>query len=160
MGLRPTLRRQRGSAVVELALVLTPLLALLTATADLGRALYTYSTLTNAARGAARYLAVAAPQGSTVTVRDQARATALNLVLTGNPDGSGTPLVAGLVSDNVHICISDDPACNDTHRNVATGAGTVSLVSVRIEGYTYGSLFSFVLPASLSFSAIGVTMRH
>lgn len=49
---------QRGQGMVELAVILPLLLIILLGTIDLGRALYTYVALTNAAREAARYAAI------------------------------------------------------------------------------------------------------
>jgi Flp pilus assembly protein TadG len=144
-------RSQRGLATVELALVLMPLVLLLSATADLGRAFYTYNVLSQGVRSAARYLALVNP------VDDTARTTARNLVLYGNTEASDTPRVPDLTTSMVSICT---PAtCND-HNAVLTASGTaVNLVSVRISGYAYVSLFSTLLPAKLEFSPINVTMR-
>ncbi|WP_157263424.1 TadE/TadG family type IV pilus assembly protein [Azohydromonas aeria] len=143
-------RDQRGVATVELALVLMPLVLLLAATADLGRAFYTYSTLTSSTRNATRFLALSNPLDD--TAKDRAR----NLVRYGNIHGTGTLLVSNLSADKIEICTRS--TCGD-HDAVATGSGTVNLVSVRISGYVYTSLFSAVLPAQLAFSTINMTMR-
>jgi Flp pilus assembly protein TadG len=50
--------RRLGQGMAELALLLPLLLTILFGTLDLGRAFYTYVSLTNAAREAARYAAV------------------------------------------------------------------------------------------------------
>lgn len=149
---RPAPRRgQRGLALVELALVMVPLVLLLGATADLGRAFYTFDTLTKAARSAARYLSL----GDTT---DATRlANARNLVLYGNTDGTGTKLVADLSSTHVAICTPT--TCAVDHSDQTNGIATVDLVSVRISGYAYTSLFSAMLPATLDFHDISVTMR-
>ncbi len=152
---RPATRRgQRGLALVELALVLMPLMLLLAATADLGRAFHTFNTLAQAARGAARYLALV--DASDADRRGEAR----NLVLYGNTEGSGSKLVADLDPDDVEICAPTVASCAGTHAGQPTaGVGTVDLVSVRISGYAYTSVFSVLLPATLGFSDIRVTMR-
>lgn len=151
---RPAPRRaQRGLALVELALVMLPLMVLLAATADLGRAIYTFNTLTQAARSAARSLALANPPD------DAAQTTARNLMVYGSSDDTGTPLVADLdPTENIEICTAT--LCDASHSNQPlTGGGTMDLVSVRIHGYAYTSLFSVLLPAKLPFSDIRVTMR-
>ena len=148
-------RAQRGIAIVEFALVLLPLVLLLALTADLGRAFYTFDTLTKATRGAARYLAL-------VDSSDAARRTeALNLVLYGNIEGTGTPLVADLDAGRVQICAPSLAACAADHSNVPINGGpaAMNLVSVRISGYDYTPLFSAFLPATLGFRDISVTMR-
>lgn len=144
---------QRGLATVEFALVLLPLVLLLAATADLGRAFYTFDSLTKAARSAARYLALANPPDA-----DQ-REKALSLVLYGNTQGSGTKLVGDLSSSHVVICTPTLEDCKATHDNQPPAGGTVDLVSVTISGYAYTSLFSALLPAKLNFRDISVTMR-
>ena len=50
-------RHQRGLVVVELAIVLPLLVLIMFATAELGRALYQYNTLTKAVESGARYYA-------------------------------------------------------------------------------------------------------
>lgn len=54
VGPRPDRRGRRGQALVEFALVIPLFLLLLVALFDLGRAVFTYNTLTNAAREGAR----------------------------------------------------------------------------------------------------------
>ncbi len=53
--LRNTDRRERGANLVEMAVVLPLLLMLLMGVADVGRAFYSYVTLTNAVREGARF---------------------------------------------------------------------------------------------------------
>src|SRR6186997_3699952 len=50
----PSTRRHRGQALVEFALVIPLFLLMLVALFDLGRAVFSYNTLTNAAREGAR----------------------------------------------------------------------------------------------------------
>ena len=118
-------RCERGTQLVELAIVLPVLLALFGATAEFGRFFYTYTTLTKATRAGARYLTVEPLGGSD----EQAQ----NLVVYGNTAGTGEPIVSGLTPD---------------HIEVTRGGGAASLpqlVTVRIEGYTYVPLFDIGL---------------
>src|SRR5881392_3723031 len=48
-------RRQRGTAIVETALVLVPLMALLLAVADFAKPVFIHSTFTHAVREGCRY---------------------------------------------------------------------------------------------------------
>lgn len=66
---------QLGQGLVELALLLPLLLAILFGTVDLGRAFYTYVALTNAAREAARYAAVMDSNASKNQVLQEFEAT-------------------------------------------------------------------------------------
>lgn len=95
--------RHRGLAAVELALLVPIFLFLVYGTAEFGRALYQYTTLTKAVRGAAQYLArnavtagVVAPTGAQLTA---ARA----LAVYGQPVTGATALLPGLSTTDVTI---------------------------------------------------------
>lgn len=98
-------RVQRGVAMIELAIALPFMLLLMLATAEFGRMLGDYDTLTKAVRDGVRYAASTAAVGSTGVVSiTPAIATAVaNLVATGNVGGSGTPLLPGLVAADVTV---------------------------------------------------------
>ncbi len=120
-GLRRFARGERGTQLVELAIVLPVMLALFGATAEFGRFFYTYQTMSKATRSAARYLTVEPLGGS-----DE---QAANLVVYGNTAGTGDPLVEGLTTDNVDITRGG-------------GSGSMpQLITVRVEGFTYQPLF-------------------
>ena len=89
-------REERGAQLVELAIVLPIFLVLFGAAAEFGRYFYAYTTLDKAARAGSRYLA-------TASVSEEADAKAKNIVIYGNPDGTGTPIVKGLTPANVVI---------------------------------------------------------
>jgi Flp pilus assembly protein TadG len=89
-------RDESGIQLVEVAIVVPILLILFGATAEFGRFFYEYTTLTKAARGATRYLSVN-PVG---TAEDTA---AKNILVFGNPAGTGTPILPGLATTNVEI---------------------------------------------------------
>jgi Flp pilus assembly protein TadG len=91
--------------MVEFAIALPFLLMLMLATAELGRLLSQYDTLTKAARSGARYVASNALQGSTgvISITPQVQTAAQNLVIKGNVGGTGTTLLPGLVAGNVTV---------------------------------------------------------
>jgi Flp pilus assembly protein TadG len=133
--------QHRGTAIVEFTVALPFLLFLMLATAEFGRILSEYNTLTKSVRDATRYLASNAAQGTTgiVSITSQVQTQTTNLVVTGNINGSGSALLAGLSASNVTV--SD------------AGSGYVS-VSVT---YTYVPMigatlptFGFTSPISLS----------
>lgn len=101
-------RRQRGLAMVEFAIILPLLLFLLFATAEVGRALYEYNALTKSVRDGARYL-VDKSQGTTgvLIIPAADMAVARNLVVFGNPSGTGDPLLEGLQAGDVSISVVD-----------------------------------------------------
>lgn len=111
---------ERGTQLVELAIVVPLLLMLVGATAEFGRFFHTYSTLAKATRAGARYQ-ISQPPGAS-------DATAKNLVVFGNPAGTGTPVVAGLTTAQVKV----------TPNKVGPAVQTVT---VSIDGYGYTPVF-------------------
>jgi Flp pilus assembly protein TadG len=104
-GRRVGLRTSRGLATVEFAICAPLLLLLMLATAEVGRCMYQYNTLTKAVRDGARYAVVNASVGTTriVSITAATRTAAQNLVVTGNRAGTGTPLLPGLTVGNVTV---------------------------------------------------------
>lgn len=99
-------KRQRGLALVEFALVMPLLAFLMFSTAELGRAIYQYNTLTKAVRDGARYLADRGMGSSGLLILSPADITlAQNLVVYGNPAGSGTPLLDGFTAGDVNVAV-------------------------------------------------------
>lgn len=149
IGLR---RNERGSSVIELAIVFPILLLLFVGTAELGRLFYTYTTLAKATKVGARYLSTQKAAESTdgPTILDVKRKAARLVVCgytdscTGNqPDGTPKrPIVPGLNMS--------DPLSNVAITLPPTSASTVGprYVTVQITGYTF---------APGVFNAAGVT---
>ena len=143
--------RQRGAALVELALI-TPLLLLLTfITTEFGRAMYEYNLVVKSTRDAVRYLSVQTPNSHI----DEAR----NLMVFGNIDGTGVPLARGLSLANV-------PAGSCCTWQTTGANPLITTVTVRISSYTFHSLFPSVMGIAfadangdLVFSDITATMR-
>jgi Flp pilus assembly protein TadG len=143
--------RQRGAALIELALI-TPLLLLLTfITTEFGRAMYEYNLVVKSTRDAVRYLSVQTP-GTHIT-------EARNLMVYGNTAGTGTPLARGLSLANV-------PAGTCCTWQSAGANPLITTVTVRISSYTFHSLFPSVMGLAfadangdLVFSDITATMR-
>ena len=89
------MRRQSGSALLEAALLIPVVLALLIGTAQLGKLSYTYYMLQKTMFTLARYLGT--QQG--VNFCDDQDATvqaAINYALTGQTDTSDNPTITGL----------------------------------------------------------------
>ncbi|HZT60525.1 MAG TPA: TadE family protein [Pyrinomonadaceae bacterium] len=119
---RRGLSDERGTQLVELAIVLPVMLLLFASVAEFGRYFYTYATLAKAARGAARY--------STTRQFDSADITqAKSLAAYGDPLGAcaGTPILQGLSCANV-----------DIQQATSGGAQTVT---ARIINYQYQPIF-------------------
>ncbi len=122
-----SMRKERGVAAIEMALMSIFLLLLGGGIAEFGHALYTYDTLAKSARAGARYIAIRDLPDDTV-----ARGEAQNVALCGLPAcAADAAVVPGL--STTHILV-ETPSNNNRLANVSTGAttGSVDLVSVTI----------------------------
>ncbi len=121
---------QRGTAMVEFLIGLPVLLFLLFATAELGRLISQYNTLTKAVRDGVRYAASNAIANGTglINITPTVQSAVANLVVTGSTAGTGSPLLPGFSTSNVTV--------------VDAGSGYVS-VSAR---YTYQPMVGASLP--------------
>lgn len=111
---------ERGATLVEFSIAATVFLVVVFGVIEFGRALWTHNALSDAARRGARYATL-----HSATEIEQVK----NVVVYGNADGSGTPLVPNLTTENVSVDYS----------NFALNAGTVS---VSVTGYE----FQFIVP--------------
>ena len=140
-------RDERGTQLIELAIVLPIFLFVFGAAAEYGRYFYEYTTLDKAARAGSRYLATAPVNGGE-------DAKARNIVVYGNAAGTGTPVVKGLTT--AHVVITRQG-----------GAASVpQTVQVQIVGYKYRPVFdlgALIKVNSLSLNIDvkpSVTMRY
>lgn len=122
---------QRGLAMVEFAITLPLLLFLMLATAEFGRLICQYDTLTKAVRDGARYAASTSALGSTglVDITPAIQTAVGNLVATGNINGTGGALLPGFAAADVTV--SD------------AGNGYVSVTAV----YTFVPMVGKTLPS-------------
>jgi hypothetical protein len=111
---------ERGSTLVEFAIGVTIFVTAMFAVMEFGRALWVHNALTDAARRGARY----------ATLHTQAdSASVKNVVVYGNPEGSGQPMLNNLNTGIVNV----------DYNNFGLNDGTVS---VSIDEYQ----FQFVIP--------------
>ena len=111
---------ERGSTLVEFAIGITVFMTAMFAVMEFGRALWVHNALTDAARRGARY----------ATLHTQADAGSVkNVVVYGNPEGSGQPMLNNLSTGIVNV----------DYDNFGLNDGTVS---VSIDEYQ----FQFVIP--------------
>lgn len=143
---------ERGAAVVEFALLLPLLVALLAGAADLARLAYHQNVLAKSVREAARYLStVKGPNTLCVYPTDAnwgGRTTdvvARNITVYGDPRGTGEARLPGLASSQVLVTVGN---CSDESPNPqlaqigfsdASGRaqGTMKLVRVKVQGYRF-----------------------
>jgi Flp pilus assembly protein TadG len=134
--------RERGVALIELALVL-PLLILLTLIAtEFGRAIYQYNTIAKSVRDAARYLTTQAPNTGASAAR--------NLVVYGttSPGNSATPLVPGLTLSNV-------PASTPSWQTAGTNP-VINTVTITVSGFCFAPMVRNVFGISFTTAACGI----
>jgi Flp pilus assembly protein TadG len=111
---------ERGATLVEFAIAATVLLTAVFGVIEFGRALWVHNALSDAARRGARY-ATLHSEDSVDEVK--------NVVVYGNPAGSGDPIVPNFTPTNVTV----------TYTDFALNHGTVT---VSVENYQ----FQFVVP--------------
>jgi len=118
------LRAERGTQLVELAIVLPLFVLMFAAVAEFGRFFYTYTTLAKATRVGARYL-----MSQPVNIMDD---NARRLVICGNPTAcaDADAVLPGLAMDNVKI-----------DRAGGVVGVTPETVKVRIDNFYYEPLF-------------------
>ena len=139
-------RDESGLQLVEVTIVLPIFLVLFAATAEFGRYFYEYSTLAKAARVGSRYLSTA----PTVAAED---GIAKNIVVYGNPGGTGSPIMPGLATSNVKIT------------RIGGSALIPDTIKVEITGYKHKPIFDLgaLIKKSLSLKVDvkpSVTMRY
>src|SRR6187200_2104862 len=95
-------KSEKGQSLVEMALVCLIFFFLLFGILEFGRALWTYNTIVQSTREAARWAVVNVANAADSTDINRAR----NIVIYGYPDvSSGAPLVPGLDSATVTVVI-------------------------------------------------------
>jgi hypothetical protein len=113
-------KNERGSTLVEFSIGVTVFITAMFGLMEFGRALWVHNALTDAARRGARY----------ATLHAQADSSSVkNVVVYGNPEGSGEPMLTNLSTGIVNV----------DYDNFGLNDGTVS---VSIDEYE----FQFVIP--------------
>jgi hypothetical protein len=113
-------RRENGTQMIEFAIIFPVLLLLFAGTVEIGRLLYTYTTLAKATRAGARYL-------STTTDVAASTTAGKNVVLCGNAGGCGGANPIILPNLNANNIVVTAPVATDP----------VKYVTVEITGYNY-----------------------
>jgi Flp pilus assembly protein TadG len=111
---------ERGSTLVEFSIGVTVFLTAMFGVMEFGRALWVHNALTDAARRGARYATMHSPNDGNLVK---------NVVVYGDPTGSGQPMINNLTTANVNV----------SYNNFGLNDGTVS---VSITNYQ----FQFVIP--------------
>ena len=125
-------KSEKGQSLVEMALVCLIFFFLLFGILEFGRALWTYNTIVQSTREAARWAVVNVANAADSTDINRAR----NIVIYGYPDvSSGAPLLPGLASATVTVAIQ--PLQTDP-----SGTAINEKITVSVSNYQ----FQFIVP--------------
>src|SRR5262249_26608847 len=136
---------RRGNAMLELALATSVLVPVFAGTFQFGYTFYVYDNLTSAIRGGARYASMRTYDSGSSTPSTGFSTAVKNMVVYGNVEGTGSPVVLGLTTSNVQVI----PNMN--------GSVPASM-TVRITGFVVGQVFgsyTFNAKPSTTFSYTG-----
>ena len=122
-------RDEQGVQLVEIAIVVPILVLLFASVAEFGRYFYEYTTMAKAARVGARFMAAK----SIDSVSTNWVSATKNLVVYGNTDGTGSPVLPGLSTSNVDVTFA-----GGTYN---AGSGVPTTVTVTFHGYKHQPVF-------------------
>jgi Flp pilus assembly protein TadG len=132
--------RQRGAALVELAVIFPVLMAIFFGMAEIGRALILHHDLVHQVESASRYLARTYqglnPDCSTAAAWATAEDRARQLALYGNEAGTGKTLIEGMSSADIAITVST---------GTVPGYGTACVVRISAS-VPYPGIFGATIP--------------
>jgi len=133
-------RDERGVQLAELAIVLPLMLMMFAAVAEFGRYFYEYSTAAKAARLGARFMCSKCLDSATTNWEAKAK----KLVVYGNTEGTGSPVLTGLSIENVDVKYEGGTYLN--------GTGVPETVTISIINYKYQPIFDLGKLTKSSFS--------
>jgi Flp pilus assembly protein TadG len=142
-------RKQKGQSMVEFAMVVPFLLLVVVGTIELGRAYYSYNTLSKAVREGARYVA-GHPYDSTLELPNAKKMTVF-----GNTGGTGNPVLPNLTTAMVTITPRSGTGGVAGPYDMGTPPDYVK-VSV---SYPYTSVIAGLMTLNLNFTP-AVEMRY
>ena len=126
------MKRERGHAMLELALSAGVMVAFLAGTFQFGFTFYVYNQLLTAVGNGGRYAAQRAYRAATPADLERGRSAIRNLVVFGDarPEADAAPVVANLKPEQVNV----EWAKND--------AGEPQSVHISISGYMVNAVFA------------------
>jgi Flp pilus assembly protein TadG len=114
-----------GTAAIEFALTLSLLVALLNGCFRVGYPIFAYETLVSSVAGAARYAARIEFDDPNQTFV----ASVQNMAVYGSPTGGTSPVVPGLMTNNIQVTWTRD------------AQGLPLTLTVTVQGYTTNAVF-------------------
>lgn len=134
--------RTRGQALVEFSLVLIPFLVILMGIVDLGRGIYTYNAVAEAAREVARVTSVHPCTGSPCTLGNSAQTQSVISTQHG--------LVPGLAGPGASLTIQCTNISDANQPNTSCESGDFVRVTVSVPFSAATPLVGLVGPITLS----------
>jgi len=133
-----------GNSMLEFALGSGILVTCFTMTFQYGYIFYQYNAMFNAVNNGAHYASLYPYDSSCDTPTSTFQTRVQNMVVYGNPDGTGDPVMKNLTTANVNLTVTNvgsGNTCSSPYSKFSPGSMTVS-----ISGYTiYGVIGSFTL---------------
>ena len=140
---------QHGLVVVELVITLPLVLMIMLATAEIGRAIYQYTTLTKAVEAGSRYYASTALDSS-ITAATKI-ATTENLIVFGSPQAGATTVLPDFAVSNVTEVAFEPVGAPIDHIRVSASYNYAPFISgIPI----LGSVASFTMTATHTMRAL------
>jgi len=138
-------RRQRGHAMIELALSAGVMIACLAGTFEFGYTFYVYDELVGAVGDGARYAASRTYRAASPADLEKAKAAIRNMVVygTSKPESDAVPVAPNLKPENVQVSwVEGEKAEGEkTIEKTAAESGAPSAVDVTIVQYSVGAMF-------------------
>ena len=122
---------RRGNAMIEFALSFALLFPVFIGCFEFGYAFYNYNELATAVRGGARYASLRSYDSASETPSANYLAAVRNTVLYGDPTGGSTPVIPGIVPENVTV-------------EVTFEIGVPRTVTVGVDNYTLDAVVKMV----------------
>ena len=143
MAMHSMMKKQRGLAVIEFAIVVPVMLFLMLATAEFGRVFYQYNTLTKAVQSGARYASKPLLTTNELTNLDAAFMQRIqNIVVYGNEvvaDGS-TPVLDGFAANSSNVQINSSSANKTITIQATYNYGFSVLSDMQLLGFSLPTL--------------------
>jgi Flp pilus assembly protein TadG len=143
-------RSQSGNAMIEFALSAVVLIPLFLGTFQLGYTFYVYNLLCTQMRAGARYASLKTFQGSNVR---GFKTAVQNMVMYGNPDGTGTLIEPGLTASQIDVEVKASDGVTDASATVVPSLVKVTTVNYNVASLT--SAYTFNGKPAVQFPYVG-----
>jgi Flp pilus assembly protein TadG len=127
--LKNRLGSRRGNAMIEFALASFVLIPLFVGTFQFGYTFYVYNLLCTQMRAGARYASLKTFQGSNVS---GFKTAVKNMVMYGNPDGTGTLIEPGLTASQIDVQVKSSTGV-DASATVVPSYVTVTTTNYSVD---------------------------